>query len=61
MNIEYKFDIGDLVSIQELDLKGRVIALWSGKRGNEILVRYFWNAKVEEIYFFEEELKKVNQ
>lgn len=57
MLIKYEFCIGDVVKIKELDWPGTVISVWSGRRGNEIQVRYFWNGKAEEIYFFENELE----
>jgi hypothetical protein len=59
MTIDYKFSIGDIVKIKELELNGRVISVWSGRRGNEIQVIYFCNGKREEVYFFEDELEGV--
>lgn len=52
----YKFSIQQYVKIKELDLYGKVIALWTGRRGNEIQVRFCANGKYEEVYFFENEL-----
>jgi hypothetical protein len=57
--INYKFSIGEKVRIKELDWPGTVISLWSGRRGNEIQVRYCWNGKFEEVYFFEYELEEI--
>lgn len=59
MTIDYKFAIGDVVKVKELELKGRVTSVWSGRRGNEIQVRHCTNGKYEDIYFFEDELEIV--
>lgn len=59
MTIDYKFAIGDKVKIIDLDLKGIVISLWTGRRGNEVQVRYSTNGKYEEYYFFENELEEI--
>ncbi len=56
MLINFKFSIGEKVKIIDIDWHGTVIALFHGRRGNEVFVRYFLNAKLEETYFFEEEL-----
>lgn len=60
MTIEYKFKIGDDVLIKGLEnWPGKVISLWSGRRGNEIQVRYFYSGKAEEVYFYEDELEEI--
>lgn len=58
-NIEFKFAIGDWVKIKELNCKGRVLSLWTGRRGNEIQVRYSTDTEYKEVYFFEDELELV--
>lgn len=55
--INYKFAIDEIVQITALDLTGRVIGLWTGKRGNEIEVRFCANSEYKNIYFFEDELR----
>lgn len=61
MTIDYKFTIGQEVMIKELGLKGKVIALFTGRRGNEINVRYCSNGKYDDIYFYEDELEVVTE
>lgn len=56
MIIDYKYAIGDRVYIKELETHGRMVSVWSGRRGNEYQVRYCYNGKFEEVYFFEDEL-----
>ena len=55
--VEYAFKIGQRVKIKELELPGSVLSLWTGRRGNEVQVRFVANAKYEEVYFFEHELE----
>ena len=55
--IEYKFFVGDKVKIKELSLFGVVMSVWTGRRGNEVQVRFCANGKYDEIYFFEDELE----
>lgn len=59
--VKYKFFIDDIVKIPELGLKGRVLSVWTGRRGNEIQVRLFINGKAEEIYFYEDELTEIQK
>lgn len=56
MNVELKFQISDTVLIEELKLKGRVVAVFIGYYGVQYQIRYFYNGKVNTIYFFESEL-----
>lgn len=59
MIIDYKFALGAMVIIKCLETEGRVVSVWSGRRGNEYQVRYCYNGKFEEIYFFEDEIEEV--
>lgn len=56
--INNKFNIGDKVKINPLDLRGRVISIWMNKTGLMYEVRYFWDAKKNEVYFYADELCK---
>lgn len=57
MTIEYKFAIQQDVIIKAIEWPAKVISLFTGRRGNEIQVRYFYNGKSEEVYLFEDELE----
>ena len=59
MKTEIKFEIEQRVEIIELKRKGRVLAIFITKKGIEYQIRYFDNAEVKTIYFFEDELKEV--
>ena len=59
MEIKYKFSIGELVLIKALETEGRLLSVWSGRRGSEYQVRYCYNGKFEEVYFFEDELESI--
>lgn len=56
---QFKFDIKQKVLIEEINVKGRVIALYVTQEGVEYKVRYFDNAEGKTHYFFEDELKKI--
>lgn len=60
MEINFKFAIGDKVMIKEIETKGIVLSVWAGRRGEEYQVRYCYNGKFEEIYFFEHEIVAVD-
>lgn len=54
--------IGDRVRINVLEgLKGRITAILQSADGIEYRVRYFYNCKLEEVYFLEDELEKINE
>lgn len=62
MGILVEFNIGDKVRINVLDgLKGRVNAVLWSRDGIEYRVRYFYNCKLEEVYFMADELEKINE
>lgn len=56
MIINFKFPIGDRVKIKIIEIEGIVLSVWVGRRGEEYQVRYCYNGKFEEIYFFEHEI-----
>jgi hypothetical protein len=60
MRIEYKFYIGQKVRIIEIDHPAFVVSLYTGRRGNEIQVKYFYNGESKEVYLFENELESIN-
>ena len=53
------FEISDNVKIKQLDRIGRVISIWIMKYGTQYEVRYFDNAEVKTVYFFAEELERI--
>lgn len=57
--VHYDFALDTQVNIKKLELEGRVVSLWTGRRGNEYEVRFCCNGKYENIYFFGDELEAV--
>ncbi len=58
-NKEIKFNLLDKVNITELKRKGIVIGILINHYGVRYDVRYFDHAKVQEVYFFSNELEIV--
>jgi len=56
-----KFQLKDKVKIIDLDWKGIIISILINDLGVKYNVRYFYNGDAKEIYFFEEELQKVEE
>jgi hypothetical protein len=57
-----KFNIHDKVKLPKeihKELTGNVISIWIGEDGIQYKIRYFWECKPNEIYFYESELEKV--
>lgn len=61
MKIETKFNIEEAVKIPPLhkDLTGIVTGIWITSKGIKYEVRYFWECKPQEVYFYEFELGKI--
>lgn len=55
-NIAIKYNIRDKVYIKELKITGRVVSVWLTEHGLKYEVRYFDHAKVQSVYFYEDEL-----
>ena len=57
-SIKFEFDIGDLVKIGDVDLKGRIVGLYYGDTGCQYQVSYFYegNNKREYLYGFDLQL-----
>ncbi|MFH0806075.1 MAG: hypothetical protein V1901_04320 [Patescibacteria group bacterium] len=55
-----KFDLLETIKIPQLhkDLKGIILSIWIGEQGIQYKVRYFWECKPQEVYFYEWELEK---
>ena len=58
-----KFELKDKVFILPLhkDLTGRIISIWITSIGIRYETRYFWENKMHEVYFFEDELEKISK
>jgi hypothetical protein len=56
-----KFKLKDKVKIIDLDWKGIIIAIFISDLGVQYKVRYFYTGDAKEVYFFEEELEKVEE
>jgi hypothetical protein len=41
------------------DISGRILSIWIGDDGIQYKVRYFWESKPTEVYFFEDELEGI--
>ena len=59
--VEVKYNIDDSVEIIPLVRIGRVITIWITRTGIQYEVRYFDNAEVKSVCFFESELKSKNK
>lgn len=57
INVEYA--LKDLVRIRALNTIGRVWAVNISRADTQFQVRYFWNGKIEEVWFFAAELESV--
>jgi len=56
--INIEFNLKDYVEIIPISVKGRITSIWITEQGIKYQVRYFDNAKIEEHYFYGDELKK---
>jgi hypothetical protein len=54
--INIEFELGDQVSIKELNRKGKILSIWINKTGTLYEVRYFDNAEAKTVYFYADEL-----
>lgn len=54
--IEVLFKLGDWVKVDEIDRQGRVISILVDQSGVQYRVRYFDNAKPQEVLFYGDEL-----
>lgn len=57
MEIKTQFVIHQRVKISDLERVGRIVAFWTDGNTQQIKVRFWLEGKLEEIYFFEDELK----
>jgi len=61
MIINTKFNILDKIKLPEAvhkELYGIIIAIFIDGDGTQYKVRYFWESKPQEIYFYEKELEE---
>jgi hypothetical protein len=56
--IDNKFNLQDKVKIISLDISGVVISIYIVAKAITYQVRYCWQGKFEEVYFYEWELLK---
>jgi len=56
-----RLSIKDHVEIPMLEISGRVIAIYISDIGTQYSVRYFDHAKVQTVYFFDDELELITQ
>jgi hypothetical protein len=49
----------DAVRIVELNRIGRVVAIYEDSTGVQFSVRYFWDGEAKTVYFFADELVKI--
>lgn len=59
INIQIDFNVGQKVKIKELNLTGFVKSVWITASGTQYQVRYIWEYKAEEVYFFADELEQL--
>jgi hypothetical protein len=54
------FNVNDKIKLPEAvhkDLYGTIISIYVDRDGIQYKVRYFWESKPQEVYFYEQELK----
>jgi hypothetical protein len=59
-----KFNLHEKVKLPKeihKEITGNIIAIFIGDEGIQYKVRYFWECKPIEVYFFESELEKYNE
>ena len=49
---------GDTVIIKPLNANGRIVAVVISEYGTRYEVRYFWDGRAEQQFFFEDELEE---
>jgi hypothetical protein len=57
------FEIGEEVQLPQAvhkELFGKIIAILIDRDGVQYRVRYFWESKPQDVYFYENELKSKN-
>lgn len=58
---EFVFNIGEKVKIKELNIKGKINAIYIGKQTIEYNVRYFCDGVPKEVYFSIDELELITE
>lgn len=53
--------IKDTVRIIELRVVGRIVAIYEDSTGQQFNVRYFWNGEAKTVYFYADEIRKVDE
>lgn len=61
MNIDISYKLGEAVKFNMFLASGRIEGIMIKKNALLYLVRYIFNGKVEEGYFYADELKRVKQ
>ena len=59
-----KFKLRDKVKLPEevhKNMNGNIIAIFIGDTGIQYKVRYYWQSDAKEIYFYENELIKIEE
>ena len=51
--------LGDKVKVSQLSAIGRIVAIVISEYGTRYEVRYFWEGRPEQTFFFEDELEGV--
>lgn len=57
----FVFNIGQLVKIKDLNLKGRVSGIYVGPQRTTYDIRYFWDGTAKEMFFRHEELVAIQE
>lgn len=60
---EIKFKLGEKVNLLffHKDLQGVITSIWITLKGIRYEVRYFWEGKAQEVYFYDWELGKIEE
>jgi hypothetical protein len=59
--MKFDFNISDKVKIKELNVVGRVKAIYIDSEGLSYSVRYFHNFDLKTVYFLSDELEMVDE
>ena len=58
-SLDIVFEIGQLVKIKDLNIKGRISGIYIGPQRITYDVRYFWEGTPKELYFRQSEIEEV--
>ena len=59
MGMHFQYDLKDDVYIIHLQVSGKIVSILVTETGIKYEVRYFDNAKVQSVYFYDDEIRNL--